>query len=259
MKLVSALIFLLFATLLTSNLVWIKSVSAQTPQQGIHVYSGTPIPDNLIDGTIGDEWNDAGSYTNLSINPYGLAHIWLKHDSTNLYIALRFYADSNNPWVAFQLGPSFCMSSSADGALFGDDNYSPNGYKDIFFKDGPVTASDTIQNGVGAISVNASNLVVVELKKPLNSGDIAGNDINWTVGGTYSIVIEWNSAGLGASGGASDHSAYFSPTVRPLFIDSNTIPEFPWGTALIGFTLISITATIAAKKHSNQVHSQKSA
>jgi hypothetical protein len=58
-----------------------------------------------------------------------------------------FYADSKNPWVAFQFGSSFCMATSGDGALFGNDHLTPNGYSDIFFNENPGVTADNIQNG----------------------------------------------------------------------------------------------------------------
>jgi hypothetical protein len=178
---------------------FIVKAQAQT-QTDCNAYRGKTIPDSEIDGVIGPEWDDAGKIK-TTINPEGLADVWTKQDGTYLYVAIRFYADSQNPWVAIQFGQAFCMSPSADGALFGDDNYAPNGYKDIYFLNGGQIGIDAIQNGVGAISVNASNCVVVELKKPLNSGDTAGNDINWTQACSYPMVIMWDSNGGGSGGG----------------------------------------------------------
>jgi len=166
---------------------------------------GAAIPDASIDGTIGTEWNDAKAYTNVPLTPSGTASVWVKNDGTNLYIALQFTADSNNPWVAFQLGATGCMDAGADGTLFGHDSYAANGYKDIKFDGtGPILV-DTTQNGIGAISVGAGNQLTIELKKPLNSGDTAGGDINWAVGSTYSLVMAWDTNGGGSSGGTTSH------------------------------------------------------
>ncbi len=226
--------------LLLAASIPVTFVSAQTD---FHAFHGTTIPDSEIDGVIGSEWNDAGSYTNVSINPYGIAHIWLKQDGSYLYIGLRFYADSNNPWVAFQLGSGFCMAISADGALFGDDNFSANGYRDVSFGDGPVVNSDVVQDGKGAISVNASNLVIVELKKPLNSGDVAGVDINWTQGNTYAFLIMWNSVEDGSSGGLADHKDA-APISRTIFVDPEPIPEFPSATVFVILLAASVITAI---------------
>jgi len=178
---------------------------------------GAAIDDASIDGTIGTEWNDAKSYTNVPITPSGTASVWVKNDGTNLYLALQFTADSNNPWVAFQLGATGCMDAGADGALFGHDSYAANGYKDIKYDGtGPIVV-DVTQNGKGAINVGAGNLVTIELKKPLNSGDATGGDINWAVGSTYSLVIAWDTNGGGSSGGTTSHRSA-TPIARTILI-----------------------------------------
>lgn len=166
---------------------------------------GAAIADSSIDGNIGTEWNDARTYSNIPITPSGTASIWVKNDGTNLYVAVQFTADSNNPWVAFQFGATGCMDAGADGALFGDDNFAASGYVDIKFTSGSSVQQDTTQNGKGAINVGAGNVVSVELKKPLNSGDSAGGDITWAVGSTYSLVIAWDSNSGGSSGGTANH------------------------------------------------------
>jgi len=83
---------------------------------------GNTINDITIDGTIGSEWIDAGTYTGVATSPQGTAEIWTKHDGTLLYIGVKFTADSNNPWVALLLGGTNCMQSGADDALFGHDS-----------------------------------------------------------------------------------------------------------------------------------------
>ncbi len=245
-----ALCFLIVLVITTCSLVW--PVCAQID---FNAYSGSPIPDNEIDGIIGPEWDDAGSVSQIAIDPWELAHVWTKHDDTYLYIGMRFYADSQNPWVAFQLGASFCMSPIADVALFGDDNYAPSGYKDVFFEDYNKIGIDSQQDGIGAISVNASNLVVVELKKPLNSRDAAGRDLNWTIGASYPLVIMWDSEGLGSGGGSTDHTIG-THTTRTILInsDTNPIPEFP-NSIVILFTIgLIIPATVFAKKWATRQH-----
>lgn len=180
---------------------------------------GTAVADASIDGTIGTEWSDAQSYTNIPITPTGTASIWVKNDGTNLYMAVQFTADSNNPWVALQLGATGCMDANSDGALFGHSSYADNGYVDIKYDGaGPIIVDGT-QNGRGAISVGAGNLVTIELKKPLASGDTAGSDTAWTVGNTYSLVIAWDTNGGGSSGGTTNHRSA-NPIARTIMISA---------------------------------------
>jgi hypothetical protein len=178
---------------------------------------GTAIADTAIDGTIGTEWDDAQNYEGVSITPSGTATIWVKNDGTNLYVAVQFTADSDDPWVAFQLGATGCMDSGADGALFGHSDHADDGYVDIKFTGaGPIDV-DATQDGVGAINVDSGNLVTVELKKPLDSGDSAGGDITWTVGGTFNLVIAWDTDGGGSSRGAISHRSA-TPLGRTILI-----------------------------------------
>lgn len=178
---------------------------------------GAAIADASIDGTLGTEWNDAKSYTNIPITPSGTASIWVKNDGTNLYMAIQFTADSNNPWVALQMGATGSMNAGADGVLLGHDSYSANGYVDIEYDGAGPIIVDTTQNGKGAITVGTGNLVTVEIKKPLNSGDAAGADVAWTVGNTYSLVIAWDTNGGGSSGGTTNHRST-SPIARTIQI-----------------------------------------
>jgi hypothetical protein len=233
--------------LLIISFASLKPVAAQTD---FIAYRGNAIADSQIDGVIGNEWNDAAYYKNINIDPWGIALFWIKQDGTNLYIGMKFYADSTNPWVAFQLGPSFCMSTSADGAIFGHDNYSANGYEDISFNEAPGISADDIQDGKGALSVNATYFVVLELKKPLNSGDIAGKDMNWSDSNTYSLVIIWDSDGGGSSGGAANH-AVGSGTQNTVLINPNPnpVPEFPSSISIVSlFTLVAVSALIIKKR-----------
>ena len=207
---------------------------------------GAAIPDNQIDGKIGAEWNDACIYKNVPIDPCGTAQLWFKQDGTNLYIAMQFQADSSKPWVAFEFGSSVCMSTSADGALFGDSNYCPNGYADVRFNNNPGVVVDKEQDGVGAININGSNFVTVELKKPLNSGDTAENAINWTLGHSYGFLMEWNSNGEGSSGGSTSHTGH-APTPRTISLEVNPVPEFP-STTLLFVALIGVASLILTAK-----------
>ena len=58
-----------------------------------------------------------------------------------------------------------CMTINTDGALFGNDNYAANGYRDIYFGGIGSISTDTTQDGTGAIALSNSNIVTVELKK----------------------------------------------------------------------------------------------
>jgi hypothetical protein len=109
-----------------------------------------------------------------------------------------------------------------DLVLFGDDNFAANGYRDASMtgaksKSGIVV--DATQHGVGAMGVGAGNVVTLELKKPLNSGDTAGKDIAWTAGNVYSMVIVWDTDGGGSSGGNADHAGGTTPTVRTVLVE----------------------------------------
>jgi len=153
--------------------------------------------------------------------------------------------DSSNPWVGIQYGGSSHMTSGADGSIFGHDRLGANEYRDISFGGFGVISDDSIQNGVGAIIFGDSNQVTIELKKPLNSGDSSGNDIEWTVGNLYTIIIRWDSNGGGSSGGSTSHLS--GPTKdRVVFLNMDTIPEFPGLTLLV--SLITITAIILVLK-----------
>ena len=244
---IHTLLFLVVSIL--SITIIIPLIAEARAQTDCNAYHGNPIPDSEIDGVIGTEWNDAGYVTKIQIDPQGLAELWTKQDGTYLYEAVRFFADSQNPWVAIQFGQDICMSTSADGAMFGDDNYAANGYKDIYFLESGQIGVDAIQNGMGAISVNASNSVVVELKKPLGSGDSAGKDINWTQACSYPMVIMWDSDGGGSSGGSVNH-AVGTHTARTLLVSSeaNPVPEFPTSAVLVIAAVAVVFVAIYTKR-----------
>jgi hypothetical protein len=109
-------------------------------------------------------------------------------------------------------------NSGADLLVFGDDNLSQNGYSDASFAAGYSVKADAIQDGKGAMTVGAGNVITIELVKPLSSNDTAGKDISWTIGGTYTMVIDWDSNGGGSSGGTVDHKGGTTPTARTFFI-----------------------------------------
>jgi len=212
--------------LLVAAFVLIENAAAQA---NFNAYLGAAIDDNQIDGNIGTEWDDAGKTTGVALNPQASAEVWTKNDGTNLYIAVRFTADSSNPWVAIQFGGNGSMESNMDGALFGNDNYNIDGYVDIYLSGTGGAKADPTQNGKGAINVTAQNVVTIELKKPLNSGDTAGKDINWAQNETQTLVMIWDSNGRGSSGGTTNHYgsgiALDTAIVRKLLINSNSMPQ----------------------------------
>jgi hypothetical protein len=194
-------------------------------QFDFNAFRGNQIVDESIDGVIEAEWDDAANYADTVIEPQGTAEVWIKNDGTYIYIALQFTADSNNPWVAIQFDITSHMSSGADGAIFGHDRIGASEYRDISFGGVGSISVDATQNGVGAISVGDSNQVTIELKKPLDSGDSVGADIDWTVGDTYTLIFRWDSNGGGSSGGDSSHLSGPARN-RAVFINTDEIPEF---------------------------------
>jgi len=208
---------------------------------------GASIPDSQIDGNIGAEWNDASSYTDVSIPPNGVAHVWIKQDGTYFYLALEFLADSTDPWVAVEFGNSACMSPNADGALFNSDNYCPNSYSDISYTQSVGVASDECQDGKGAISVNASKFVSLELKKPLSCSDTAGKDVSWSEGSTYSMLMTWDSNGGGSRGGATNHATQI-PVAQTILISSNSVPEFPFPLLSLGVLVAAISLVLLTQR-----------
>jgi hypothetical protein len=216
-------------------------------QSDFDAFLGNPISDGEIDGVIGSEWDDAGNYPDIAIEPQGTAEVWTKNDGTYLYLALQFTADSANPWVAFQFDSTSHMSSGADGAIFGHDRLGANEYRDISFGGVGSISSDSTQDGVGSIQVDNSNLVTVELKKPLDSGDSAGADIDWTVGNTYTLIIRWDSNGGGSSGGDSSHLSGPARD-RTIFVNTEEIPEFSVLTLLVALAAVSSIVVILKKK-----------
>jgi hypothetical protein len=222
MKKQTSFFLFLAAMLLASACASIKSASAQ---QDFNALYGKEIADSQIDGAIGTEWDDAGKQTNVAIVPTGTADIWTKNDGNNLYIAVRITADSNNPWVAVQLGGNECMAANTDAALFGNDDYSANGYKDIYLTHTGGADVDSSQDGIGAISVSPSNVVTIELKKSLSSNDSGGHDINWATGQAYNLIVIWDSNGRGSSGGTAGHASAFPPTMKTILIHSKSVDE----------------------------------
>ena len=216
-------------------------------QSDFDAFLGSPIPDEEIDGVIGSEWNDAGNYPDITIEPQGTAEIWTKNDGAYLYLAVQFTADSANPWVAFQFDSTSHMSSGADGAIFGHDRLGANEYRDISFGGIGSISADSTQDGVGAIHVGDPNLITVELKKPLDSGDSGGADIDWTAGNTYTLIIRWDSNGGGSSGGDSSHLSG-PESDRTIFINTEEITEFSVLTLFVALAAVSMIVLIIRNK-----------
>jgi len=202
----------------TSSAFTVSATVFMTTGADLEAIKATAIADAQIEGTIGTEWNDAKHYTSIPIDPQGTAEIWVKNDGINLYIALKFTADSNNPWLALQMGTTGCMDSGADVAIFGHDSLAANGFSDAYYDSSSSVKADTTQNGKGAITIGGGNVVTIELKKPLNSGDSAGKDIAWTSGSTYFLVMAWDTNGGGSSNGSVSHKSGTTPTGRSILI-----------------------------------------
>ena len=157
-------------------------------------------------------------------------------------MAVRFNADSDNPWTSFLFDGTTGMEENTDGALFGHDNYTANGYSDIYFNGrGMEISVDISQDGTGAMTVDASNVTTIEFKKPLNSGDSDGKDIAWHESDTYTLILMWNSNLNGASGGNVTHTEG-SIDDKNMFLASTTIPEFSG--LLFAVLLVAMTISV---------------
>jgi len=188
-------VFPLIITLLLILSILFTSTTLVYAQSDFTVSIGNSINNSNIDGIIGEEWDDVTSYTNIEISPQGNAKIWIKHDQTHLFLAVQFEADSNNPW-----------------------------YQDISFGGFGVIRSDMSQDGNGAIDISTSNTVTIELKKPLNTQDNDGRDIQWFEDNIYALIVMWDSNGGGSSGGNTGHTAN-SPNPKTIFIQPQVTPS----------------------------------
>ncbi len=244
------ILFLSFFVMVTALMTAYVTVEPVYAQADFNAYLGDTISDGEIDGVVGSEWDDAGNYPGTAIEPTGTAEVWTKNDGTYLYIAMQFTADSANPWVAFQFDSTNHMSAGSDGAIFGHDGVGANDYRDISFGGLGSISADASQDGVGAINVGGSNLITIELKKPLNSGDSAGSDIEWSVGNTHTFIIMWDSNGGGSSGGSSGHTGGYGGD-RTVFINTEVIPEFQ-GLALFAILVILAILVIVLRKRTKQ-------
>jgi len=134
------------------------------------------------------------------------------------------------------------MTPDTESALFGNDGQAAKGYRDISFGCYGDIPADSTQDGIGAMIVSATNLVTAELKKPLNSRDSEGKDIEWSEDNTYALVIMWDSDGGGSNGGNVGHKIGI-PTARIMFINPDVIPEFPGLIFLAVLAAITIAST----------------
>jgi hypothetical protein len=142
------------------------------------------------------------------------------------------------------------MEENTDTALFGDDNYNVDGYVDCYMSPTGGAKADVSKNGIGAISVGSLNVVTVELKKSLNSGDTDGRDINWAANETHTMIIIWDSNGRGSSGGTASHAGgtLGTGTVRTILVNPNEKAgsAADGGTAFPSSTYIVALVAVAA-------------
>jgi hypothetical protein len=149
------------------------------------------------------------------------------------------------------------MTPNTDGATFGHDGQAANGYRNISFGGYGAISADSVQDGTGATIVSASNLVTVELKKPLNSGDSEGIDVEWPEDNRYALVIMWDSDGSGNSGGSVSHNTG-TPTARTMFINPHVITEFP-GLIFLAVLAAMAIATLIFKNGTSSTQPNKAA
>jgi len=145
------------------------------------------------------------------------------------------------------------MVPNIDGALFGHNEFSADGYQDMYFVGIGSVRMDTVQDGKGVIAVDSSKVVTVELKKPLNSGDTAGYDMTWSAGRSYGFRIMWDSNGDGSSGGRMGHQV--TGEELTLFLSPKAIPELP-SAVLAAFLAagIMVVAVLALVKRTQRMH-----
>ena len=243
---------LLLSLLIFGNIFF--GVSLVSAQSDFIAFRGGGFHDGMIDGYIDltSEWNDANYYPSVELTPQGTAEVWIKHAAGILFIALKFTADSDNPWVGIQYQESDHMSSGADGSMIGNDGLGANKYVDVTFGGEGIVSADSSQDGIGAIIVSDSNVVSIELKKPLSSGD--SGDIDWVVGESYPIILIWDSDGGGSNGGSSNHQSGSDATMS-IFLDPNLIPEF--SELAIYISLIVFTSTLVVYKRKSILQHSK--
>ena len=144
----------------------------------IAVYFGDFIPDELLDGVIGDEWNDA-SKVSLMIGNYK-AVAYLKHDGQYLHIALeivtgkdfRQYSEGyiwfdNHDGKEFDVGDDIITVEGGQDALLEADFYYVGKYD---FRFDPAEGGTNNAWGMGAYD-RENSTYVFEFLKELNSGD----------------------------------------------------------------------------------------
>ena len=70
------------------------AVALVSAQPDFEAFLGQTIADDNIDAVIGAEWDDAGYYSDVAFDPTGTGELWAKQDSTHVYFAVKFTADS---------------------------------------------------------------------------------------------------------------------------------------------------------------------
>jgi hypothetical protein len=241
---------LLLLLLILGNIFF--GVALVSAQSDFIAYRGGGFHDGQIDGYIdSSDWNDAGYYPSVALAPSGTGELWIKHSAGTLFIALKFTADSSNPWVGIQYQESVPMASGADGSIFGNDNLG-SGYVDVTFGGEGVVSADSSQDGVGYMYVTASNVVSLELKKPLSSGD--SGDIAWDVGNSYNLTLIWDSDGGGSSEGSADHQSGSIENIS-IFLNPDVIPEF--SALIMTLSLIATTLLVIIYKRKSILQHSK--
>jgi len=144
----------------------------------IPVYFGDFIPDELLDGVIGDEWNDAGEVS-LRMEDYRSV-AYLKHDGEYLYLALEIATGKE-----FQeYSEGYVWFDNGDGSEFdaGDDIITVEGGQDVLleadfyytgkydFRLDPEEGGTNNAWGIGTYDVEELSYVF-EFLKELDSGD----------------------------------------------------------------------------------------
>lgn len=152
--------------------------SGQTGLPSVDAPCGRYIPDVLLDGTIGSEWDDAAAY-DVEMGSYD-ARLYLKHDEVYFYVAMHI--QTNRPF--FYGFEAYVVFENGDGADYsqGDDMMSvPAQDGELLPADWTYRATysfleDEAHGGtcdaVGAGRYdNVSRAYVFEFRRAMSSGD----------------------------------------------------------------------------------------
>jgi len=160
----------------------------------IPVYYGDPIPDELIDAVIGEEWNDAGVMS-VWINSWR-AWVYFKHDGDYLYLCLKILTGREFRHYT----EAYILFDNGDDEAFGpdDDILSVEGEKGVpyeadfyyvgrfAFEFDPAFGGSNDAWGIGAYNQSDSSYVF-EFVRVLNSGDPL--DVPLTYDNTVRIIL----------------------------------------------------------------------